>query len=725
MPINSIKKKLILLPLLLATIQAFPWELQTDTLRGSTQVLDSIVIEKRFFIKRDLQTAQTAILLTRDFLEANKDHSLMQTLSRLPGINHSTIGNSQSKPIVRGLGANRVTVLQQGIKHEAQEWGEDHGLEIPQEGIQSIEIIKGAGAIAYGSDAMGGVINIKNNLNSGGFYKSKGYLTLFTSNNSDLYGVNLGLQKSQKKWSYKTTLGYKSQGDYRVPTSSINYQGYIFELHENRLRNTAAKELSIEVQNAYQNGEFTLNNYLSHHYNKGGLFANIHGLEVRNSTLDQDASSRDILYPHHQVNHTKWISSFQLLAAGNPIDLTLAYQNNYRQEHAEPVPHGYMPKPAGTLEKSFTKNTFTANLLTSYKVHRKVRSKFGVNTTHQINRIGGWGFLIPDYNRSILGVFTLNSYPLSPEILLEFGARYEATWNKSFAYKDWFESPEDENGDGQRAYIERAKKSSRFFQDFSPSIGARYSKQAFDAKVNLSKSFRVPLAHELAANGLNYHMYRYEKGNQDLSTETSYHLDGEFHFQWRALALTLSPFLSYSNNYIYLNHTPTYYQGLQVFQYTQNSVLRRGGELMLSYYISSSLELSSGLEYIYTRQQSGDKSGYPLPLTPPPSGLFAITFTRPLLWRMSNFRMHADYRIAASQNDILPPELATPGYSLVDLSCSSDFSIGKDKPLLTIALSAKNVLNKKYFNHTSFYRMIEIPEAGRNISLSLTVNLNN
>src|SRR5699024_11970866 len=59
------------------------------------------------------------------------------------------------------------------------------------------------------------------------------------------------------------------------------------------------------------------------------------------------------------------------------------------------------------------------------------------------------------------------------------------------------------------------------------------------------------------------------------------------------LALTLSPFLSYSNNYIYLNPTPTYYQGLQVFQYTQNSVLRRGGELMLSYYISSSLDRKS------------------------------------------------------------------------------------------------------------------------------------
>lgn len=96
-----------------------------------------------------------------EFIQRNLGGSLMQTLDRLPGINTIGIGSGQSKPLIRGLGFNRVVVVDKGVKHEGQQWGADHGLEIDQFAAGEVELIKGAASFLYGSDAIGGVIDIK------------------------------------------------------------------------------------------------------------------------------------------------------------------------------------------------------------------------------------------------------------------------------------------------------------------------------------------------------------------------------------------------------------------------------------------------------------------------------------------------------------------------------------------------------------------------------------
>ncbi|MGO3306711.1 MAG: TonB-dependent receptor plug domain-containing protein, partial [Sphingobacterium sp.] len=100
-------------------------------------------------------------VVNRDFIRRNLGGSLMSTLSRLPGIKTIGIGSGQSKPLIRGLGFNRVVVVDKGVKHQGQEWGADHGLEIDQFAAGEVELIKGAASFLYGSDAIGGVINVK------------------------------------------------------------------------------------------------------------------------------------------------------------------------------------------------------------------------------------------------------------------------------------------------------------------------------------------------------------------------------------------------------------------------------------------------------------------------------------------------------------------------------------------------------------------------------------
>jgi iron complex outermembrane receptor protein len=98
-----------------------------------------------------------------DYLRQNLGGSLMKSLERLPGVSTIDIGAGQSKPVIRGLGFNRVVVVENNIKHESQQWGADHGLEIDQFAAENIEVIKGPASLRYGSDAIGGIIHIKHN----------------------------------------------------------------------------------------------------------------------------------------------------------------------------------------------------------------------------------------------------------------------------------------------------------------------------------------------------------------------------------------------------------------------------------------------------------------------------------------------------------------------------------------------------------------------------------
>src|SRR5690606_40866936 len=91
-------------------------------------------------------------MVSKSYMKNNRESSLMQTLEKIPGVSTITIGSGNSKPVIRGLGFNRVVVVQNGIKHQAQQWGSDHGLEIDQYGVESIEIIKGPASLLYGSE---------------------------------------------------------------------------------------------------------------------------------------------------------------------------------------------------------------------------------------------------------------------------------------------------------------------------------------------------------------------------------------------------------------------------------------------------------------------------------------------------------------------------------------------------------------------------------------------
>lgn len=662
-----------------------------------------------------------SVSVSEKFLEENRENSLMQTLKKLPGIGSMNIGSGQSKPTIRGLGFNRVVVVQEGIKHEAQQWGVDHGLEIDQYAIDQIRIIKGPASLLYGSDAIAGTIVIepsptplKHSISSD--------VHLIGQTNNHLLGTSAAITARKDAWYIRGGITYQNFGDYRVPTNRINYDSYIFDLHQNYLRNTAGREFNTRFQLGWLKDQFHSTLSISNVYNRGGFFANAHKLEVRTSQIDFDRSSRDIDLPYHLANHFKLTHRTNISGNTHDLQIDWGFQNNHREEHAEPTAHGYMPKPSNTLERNFNKNTMSFNVRDAVKLSQRMEFTTGVNLEYQSNKIGGWGFLIPEYHRFSASLFALSDFAIQPNLHVKGGVRYDYGSIGTQSYFDWFDTPHThEDGTVTSIPLQRAYKDQYQFDNVSASLGVSYLQNGTTYKFNVGRSFRIPLAHELASDGENYHMYRFEKGNPDLDAEISYQMDFEIDHKSPVWRMGISPFINYFDNYIFLNPGFEYYESLQKYEYTQSKVLRAGGELHAGITLFQSLDLMATGEYVWSRIQSGTKKGFTLPFSPPLSFLFTAkhTFMNWDTWGQPSITI--DYRETAAQNRIIPPEKRSNGYRTFDVSFQTELAIFQNFLPLKLKIKINNVFDTKYFDHSSFYRLIEVPEPGRNATLSIHI----
>jgi len=671
--------------------------------------------------RSDKESPIVSYVISKEFMNQNRENSLMQTLSKIPGVSTISIGSGQSKPVIRGLGFNRVAVVQNGIKHEAQQWGNDHGLEIDQYGIENIKIIKGPASLLYGSDAIAGVVDIQPSKiplpDSFG-----GELNILGESNNDLLGISAGIQARKEKWFYRGRLTYRDYGDYKVPTNKINYENYIFELYDNNLRNTAGKEANASFSVGYVSENVTSETFFSKVNAKNGFFANAHGLEVRTSAIDYDKSNRDIDLPYHKVNHFKVTSMTSIISGDHTFHIDLGFQNNDREEHSEPTSHGFMPKPSDTKERAFNKNTYAVNVRDAFKPSEQHDIVVGLNIEYQDNDIGGWGFLIPEYTRFIIGGFLYGQFELRPNLHLLAGIRYDYGSIDTKSYLDWFPSTIN-NSDGTTSYIylQRAQHRVLDFGSMSASAGLSYIQNNTTYKINVGKSFRMPLPNELASDGVNYHMYRYEKGNLDLNPEASYQLDIDIDHTQKKFSVGISPFVNLFDNFIYLNPTSSYYENLQIYEYTQSKVFRIGGEVRASANLFENLRLEASAEYVLSRQTSGPKKDFTIPFSPPLSGLFSASYQFKDVLFLKKPQLVADYRVTAAQEEIVPPEEKTDGYQWLNLSFLTKLDVLKNNRPVAMRLKLNNVFHTKYLDHTSFYRLIEVPQPGRNLSLSFTI----
>jgi iron complex outermembrane receptor protein len=688
---------------------------------GDTVIsLGEVIVEAHSKRNIQMQSPQNVLHIPSSFIRENFAGSLMQSLEKIPGISAMNIGSGQSKPTIRGLGFNRMLVAENGVKHEGQQWGEDHGLEIDQFALDNVEIIKGPGALFYGSDAVAGVINLKS---SGIPQKNfEGEINLFGRTNNESAGLSARWGGRKNGFWYRANFTLIDYADYRIPADSIQYYSYYIKLKNRRLRNTAGKEHNGSISSGYRTGKFTTAFHLSDTYTKSGFFANAHGLEVRLSDIDYDRSRRDIDLPRHSVNHFKATSHTTYTSENVMLETDLAFQNNFRQEFSEPVSHGYMPVPTNTTERQFDKNTVTAKIGAWFSPVGRHNLGAGIDFEHQNNSRAGWGFIIPDFTTAACGTFFYDKWRLSDRFIMSGGIRFDRLQTNIREYRDWYVTP-DENGTA--GYKLRAPSLQRTLHAITWSLGLNYDRGPWNFKTGVGKSFRAPIPKELGSDGVNYHIFRYEKGNAGLSPEQSYQLDAGVNLNRETFNIQIEPYINYFPNFICLNPTSGYYEGLQMYYYTQSRVLRWGFEFGIHYNIIKQVELTAIGDYLYARQLSGSKKGYTLPFSPPPGITLGVKFLPKAKWAGKDASVSLDFRAVAAQNEIVPPENTTAAYHLLNATLGRTFEIKAKHStpfFIKAALQVNNLLNRRYYNHTGFYRLIDVPEAGRNFSIMLGFN---
>jgi len=124
-----------------------------------TEISEVVVTGQSGGIENNRTPSPIAVVPRTQMLQ-NSSGNIIDALSKVPGISQVTTGPGISKPVIRGMGYNRVVVVNDGVRQEGQQWGDEHGIEIDGNSVSRVEILKGPASLAYGSDAMAGVINM-------------------------------------------------------------------------------------------------------------------------------------------------------------------------------------------------------------------------------------------------------------------------------------------------------------------------------------------------------------------------------------------------------------------------------------------------------------------------------------------------------------------------------------------------------------------------------------
>ena len=666
------------------------------------------------------KTALTVDVANKDFLRKNFTGNLMQAMANIPGVQAMDIGVGASKPMIRGMGFNRIAVLENGIKQEGQQWGADHGLELDAFNIGTVNVLKGPSSLLYGSDAMGGVIDITSPPVPSVDMLFGDVTLLGKSVNGTLGGsFMLGIKKSF--WYAQVRYSEQHFGDYRIPTDTIVYLTQKMPVYGRKLKNTAGIERNIGFFAQYQRQRYKANYSVSNVYQKTGFFPGAHGIPDV-SRVEDDGDSRNMELPYSKVNHLKVTTLQQYAWEKLVLSGDFGFQNNHREEWSVFHTHyGSQPVPEKDPDKelAFNLNTLSASVKVRFIGSSSWEHALGWDGQHQRNDISGYSFLLPEYYRSTTGLLWLTTYKPNNVISVSGGMRYDYGYIHISSHEDAYLADYLRKQGYDEEQVEHYKWNShavkKKFGDYSFSLGLVWTpSERHMVKANVGRSFRLPGANELAANGVHHGTFRHEQGDANLKSEQGWQMDASYNLRYNGFSISVSPFVSWFSNYIFLRPTGEWsvlpHAG-QIYRYTGAEVLFAGTEATIDIHFLRSFNYRISGEYVYTYNCD---EHIPLSFSPP----FSMRNT--LTWQRKQVMLYAEWQSIARQNRVDRNEDRTPGANLFHLGGSLNIPI-RGNQAIEITLTARNIFNTRYYNHLSFYRKVEIPEPGRNFQLLIKI----
>ena len=680
--------------------------------------LREVTLVQHRILEKVIHNSQSIISVDRDFISRNSSGTFSAALATLPGLNTMNVGVGIAKPMIRGMGFNRILVNNRGIKQEGQQWGADHGLEIDPFDVEQVDIIKGPASLLFGSDGLGGVINIKENEPLAENGNTVEYRTMYQSNNGAISN-SLEWKGRQEQWSYSVRATHQDYGDYTVPSNEFTYAGFNLPIFDNRLKNTAGSELHFSGSVGYRTKNLKSSLRFTSFNQRAGIFTGAIGLP-RVYNLQHNGEFRNIDVPRQENHHHMLTSNTTVSLGRDRLEMDLGYQRNIREELSFPGAHGIAPELANSnLALGLYLDTYTANL--RYEINPKPDHEilFGMQLQYMNNQNDGFEFLLPVFQSFQMGLFHYRLWDISSKWTVNAGIRYDMGTHDIEQHLQPIYDRGTLLPTGE--FDERTPEFDRQFNNISGALGATYKMNAKNLwKLHLGNSFRFPTAIELSSNGVHHGNFRHEVGNPDLGMERGYQADVTYLHRSKGLSLEVSAFFGYYTDYIYLSPTGTFSplaSGGTLWQYRQEDALFNGFEITGSYYLPFGLKVDLGADFV---QNLNLDSRLPLPLTPPPSVQLGLEYgIFPNSKTVNNGHLFVLGRYNFEQNQTDRNERTTPDSFI--LNAGLGFSTRLFGQNSKFRLSANNLLDTAYFNHISRYRLLNLPEQGRNIVLSVQI----
>jgi iron complex outermembrane receptor protein len=669
-------------------------------------------------------TLQTEII-TEDFFQRNLEGTFAKSIEKLPGVSAINVGVGIAKPVIRGLYANRIIVNHNGIKQESQQWGSDHGLEIDQFDVERMEIIKGPGSLQYGSDGLGGVINIlpdkmlpRNSFN--------GSIVGVHKTNNDHWGGSAQLGFNVDDWFLTGRYSLQSFGDYSVPANLFTYNGFDLPILNNRLKNTAGNESNVSITTGVKKEWGITRVHYSHYSLEAGLFSGAVGIP-RSYALNDDGNYRDIDAPSQEVDHYRLSLNQTFFFGENSLDIDFGFQRNHRREFSvaefHNIPLSQLEDPNDQLAIELILETFSIAAQYEHRFPSGWNSSFGINAQWQQNERGGFAYLLPDFRTFRSGAFFISEKQIKDNWLLNGGLRLDVGHNKTDFYKQYIW---DSNENITDSLISVA--TDDLFFNWSASVGSNWtlSEGKWVIRANIGKSFRVPYPSETVSNGIHHGTFRHEVGTPDLNSEHGYQFDFGVSGVFNKIQGNLAVYFNYFDDYIYIGPTfPAQFSTLpeagQIFQYRQDDAIYTGFELQWNWEIIRNFEFDQAVDFV---QSFNPVTRLALPFTPQPAIRNTLRYLpfNDIDWIEDSYiQLSYAYHFAASGRlRIDRSEQPTPSYQLWDIGIGSKFRLGRKQEVI-FSCQVQNLLNTEYLAHLSRYRLINVPEQGRNIVFTVRI----
>lgn len=653
-------------------------------------------IEVQMTLKHVAPTDAISVL-EKEKLDEQRGLSLGQMLKVVAGVNAIQTGPSIFKPMIHGLYGNRVAIQQNGVRQEGQQWGMEHAPEIDPFAAARVSVVKGAGSVRYGADAIGGIILVEPApLPTEPILR--GEANMAAVSNGRMGAAALRLEGNHEKI---PALAWRVQGSTR--------RGGNVKTPKYFLDNTGLAETSFTGTLAWNKQKWGAELFYSLFTTKLGIFSGSH---IGNTTDLANALSRPdstfnyhfsykIARPYQDItHHLAKAKIFYLFPKHGKLTWQFSAQSNRRLEYDLHKPRG-VSASYNRPELSFFIATQHSELVWDYAPTENWSVTAGLNGQIQTNSSSG-RFLIPDFRSYATGAFSSALWQKN-KWQAEIGLRYDlrsmgVTQNKNRA------------------------DSSFLFKGWTAALGLNYQvNNVLKIGIQSASAWRAPSVNELYSNGVHHGTASFEQGKADMRPERAWNSSINVHLEHEKLMAEFSLYGNYIKDFMYLQpQAPqtvlTVRGAFPYFKYTQANAWFRGMDFSGEYHLTEQWHVSSKIAIV--RAYNLSDNDY-LIFTPADRYQYALSYHWPDAKKRSQTSVGVNVTQVSRQNrtpenvDYAP---APKGYVLYGLSAGAALMIGQQK--FKINATADNILNTAYRDYLNRFRYFAY-DVGRSFSLRL------